>query len=53
MILNEPKFLNSPYFVAEPFNWYLKDGAPKEVKKEFENYMKQLNFQNEIKTNKN
>lgn len=32
-------FVNSPYFVSEDENWHLKDGAPEEVKKEFEEYM--------------
>ena len=36
-----PKFVNSPYFVEEPDNWHLKEGAPEEIKKEFEDYMKQ------------
>lgn len=34
-----PKFLDSPYFVDEMDNWHLKEGAPEEVKKEFEEYM--------------
>ena len=35
-----PKFWDSPYFVPEPDNWHLKEGAPEDVKKEFEEYMK-------------
>ena len=34
-----PDFADSPYFVTEPGNWHLKPGAPKEVKKEFQEYM--------------
>lgn len=34
-----PKFLDSPYFVGELFNWHLKPGAPKEVVDEFNAYM--------------
>ena len=34
-----PSFFNSPYFVPEVDNWHLKDGAPEELKKEFEEYM--------------
>ena len=34
-----PSFFTSPYFVPEPDNWHLKDGAPEEVRKEFEEYM--------------
>lgn len=33
-------FVDSEYFVPEMDNWHLKDGAPEEVKKEFEEYMK-------------
>lgn len=36
-----PKFIESEYFVPEFNNWHLKDGAPAEVKKEFEEYMRQ------------
>lgn len=35
-----PDFFNSPYFVPEPDNWHLKPGAPPEIVKEFEEYMK-------------
>ena len=35
-----PKFYDSPYFVDEPGNWHLKPGAPEEVVKEFNSYMK-------------
>ena len=35
-----PKFYDSPYFVDEPGNWHLKPGAPEEVVKEFNAYMK-------------
>lgn len=34
-----PDFFDSPYFVMEPGNWHLKDGAPEDVVKEFEEYM--------------
>lgn len=37
--ISKPNFVNSPYFVAEIDNWHLKDGAPEEVVKEFEEYM--------------
>lgn len=36
-----PTFWNSPYFVSEAGNWHLKDDAPEELKKEFEEYMKE------------
>lgn len=35
-----PSFLDSPYFVEEPDNWHLTEDAPEEVRKEFEEYMK-------------
>lgn len=34
------KFTESPYFVPEEDNWHLKEGAPEDVVKEFEEYMK-------------
>lgn len=40
MIGPAPKFITSPYFVPEAGNWHLKDGAPADVVKEFEAYMK-------------
>ena len=35
-----PKFITSEYFVDEPDNWHLKPGAPAEVQKEFDDWMK-------------
>lgn len=35
-----PNFLDSEYFVMEVDNWHLKEGAPEEVVKEFEEWMK-------------
>ena len=40
MSIEKPDFYDSPFFVAEPGNWHLKPGAPKEIKKEFEKLMK-------------
>lgn len=34
-----PKFFLSEWFVDEPGNWHLKEGAPEEIVKEFEAYM--------------
>jgi hypothetical protein len=39
MVKQPPKFIRSPYFVNEPGNWHLKEGAPEEVKTEFNQYM--------------
>ena len=36
-----PSFIDSPYFVEEPFNWHLTEDAPDHIKKEFEEYMKE------------
>lgn len=36
-----PKFVKSPYFVPEFGNWHLKEGAPKEIVDEFNEYMEQ------------
>lgn len=41
MTQDMPSFWNSPYFVPEPDNWHLKEGAPEEIKKEFEEYMRE------------
>lgn len=37
-----PNFMKSPYFIEEPGNWHLKQGAPKELQKELEGYLKSL-----------
>lgn len=34
-------FMNSPYFVPEPDNWHLTEDAPEEVRKEFEEFIKE------------
>ena len=41
MTQEKPSFWSSPYFVREPDNWHLKEGAPEEVKKAFEEYMQE------------
>lgn len=40
MSVTRPDFIDSPYFVGEEGNWHLKEGAPEDVVKEFEEYMK-------------
>lgn len=40
MVVEKPKFIDSPYFVIEVDNWHLKEGAPKEIVEEFEEFMK-------------
>lgn len=42
-----PKFFNSEWFVPESDNWHLKEGAPKEIVEEFEEYMKHQKEQEE------
>jgi SH3-like domain-containing protein len=39
-IMIKPNFIDSPYFVPEFDNWHLKPGAPEEVVKEFDEWMK-------------
>lgn len=40
MSVQKPKFVDSSYFVPEEDNWHLKEGAPEEVVREFEEFMK-------------
>ena len=37
-----PNFINSPFFVREPGNWHLQSGAPKEVVREFDEFMQDM-----------
>lgn len=37
-----PDFIKSEYFVAEPGNWHLKEGAPKQLQKELSHYIQSL-----------
>lgn len=39
MSSQQPKFVDSPYFVGEPGNWHLKPGAPKEIQTELEDFL--------------
>lgn len=39
MIGVRPRFMDSPFFVMEEDNWHLKEGAPEDVVKEFNDYM--------------
>jgi hypothetical protein len=39
MSIAMPKFITSEYFVPEPDNWHLKEGAPEDVRKEFDEFM--------------
>ena len=39
-----PSFWDSPWFVPEVDNWHLKEGAPEELKREFEEYMSQTDY---------
>jgi len=40
--MQRPNFIDSPYFVGDPGNWHLKTGAPPEVRREFNRFMKAL-----------
>lgn len=39
MIGARPRFMDSPFFVMEEDNWHLKEGAPEDVVKDFNDYM--------------
>lgn len=39
-ISSAPKFIDSEYFVPEVGNWHLKEGAPEDIVKEFEEFIK-------------
>lgn len=45
-----PKFLNSPFLGGEPGNWYLKEGAPEELVKEFSEFMNNRKLSQEVPT---
>lgn len=47
MIGSRPKFMDSPFFVDDLFNWHLKPGAPADVVKEFNDYMNQDKLEEE------
>ena len=39
MSMTAPKFIDSEYFYIDDDGWHLKEGAPEEVQKEFDEYM--------------
>lgn len=39
MSMTRPKFVDSEYFYADESGWHLKEGAPSDVQKEFDEYM--------------
>lgn len=39
MSIRAPSFIDSPYFVVDDAGWHLKEGAPEQVVKEFNEYM--------------
>ena len=43
-----PKFFESEFFVPEVDNWHLKEDAPEEVRKEFEEWMKEHSSEDEL-----
>ena len=46
-MLDEPNFVKSPFFVGETNNWHLLQGAPIEVKKEFDEWVEEQEKANE------
>ena len=57
MSVQRPDFVDSPFFVMEEDNWHLKPGAPQEVQREFDAFMKNdtidFSFLEKIKKDKN
>ena len=37
-----PSFINSPYLIIDEKGWRLKDNAPDELKREFDEFMKKV-----------
>lgn len=42
MTVNPPKFIDSEYLIVDEKGWRLSQGAPKELVKEFEDFMESL-----------
>lgn len=42
-MIEVPSFINSPYLIIDEKGWRLKEDAPEELKKEFEEYMDMIN----------
>ena len=43
MTTDMPNFINSPYLIVDEKGWRLKENTPKELEKEFNEYMKIVN----------
>ena len=43
MTIEPPKFINSPYLIIDEKGWRLKGNAPEELKKEFKEFMSEIN----------
>ena len=39
MSMSAPKFIDSEWFYIDDDGWHLKEGAPKDIQKEFDEYM--------------
>lgn len=42
MIVSSPDFIDSPYLIIDEKGWRLKEDAPEDLKKEFEEFMKSI-----------
>lgn len=42
-MVETPKFIESEFFVSDFGNWHLKEGAPEDIKEEFEAFMSLYN----------
>ena len=47
MIIEAPNFINSKYLIIDEQGWRLKEDAPKELQKEFDEFMRLINKENE------
>ena len=47
MIIEIPSFMKSNYLIVDEKGWRLKEGAPKELQEEFNEFMRLVNKENE------
>ena len=47
MIIEMPKFINSKYLIIDEKGWRLKEDAPEDLQKEFNEFMQLINKENE------
>ena len=47
MTIEIPSFMKSKYLIIDEKGWRLKEGAPEELQKEFNEFMRLINKENE------